>query len=95
MESRLSANVADLSDDQRRVLESLIGQELRPNQVLFWVVANPGQEPTSHDKAQSRAGLMDIFDKVDRRLAENGTTDEEMESAIDEAVKHVRSHPDE
>lgn len=95
MESKLSANVADLSDDQRRVLESLIGQELRPNQVLFWVVANPGQEPTSDDKARARTGLMGILEKVDRNLAEKGTTDEEMESAIDEAVKHVRSHPDE
>lgn len=95
MESKLSANVADLSDDQRRVLESLIGQELRPNQVLYWVVANPGQEPTSDEKARARAGLTKVFEKVDHNLAENGTTGEEMRSAIDEAVQHVRSHPDE
>jgi len=95
MQSKLSTNVVDLSDDQRTVLEALIGQQLRRDQVLYWLVASPGREPTSEEKAQSRSGLQAIFDKIDRRLVEQGTSPEEFASAVDEAVKHVRSQPDE
>ncbi|HEV7224477.1 MAG TPA: hypothetical protein VGN42_17345 [Pirellulales bacterium] len=95
MQSKLSTNVVDLSDDQRTVLETLIGQQLRRDQVLYWLVVSPGREPTSEEKAKARSGLQDIFDKVDRHLAEQGTSAEEFASAIDEAVKHVRSQPHE
>jgi hypothetical protein len=95
MQSKLSSNVADLSDDQRTVLESLIGQQLRNDQVLYWLVASPGREPTAGEKARARSGLQPILDKVDRHLAERGTSAEEFASAVDEAVRQVRSRPDE
>lgn len=95
MESKLSSNVADLSDDQRKLLESLIGQQLKRDQVLYWLVVSPGHEPTPTEKARARSGLQEIFDKVDRRLAEQGTSSEEFASAVDEAVQQVRSQPDE
>jgi hypothetical protein len=94
MESKLSSNVADLSDEQRRMLESLIGQELRRDQVLYWLVVSPGHEPSPTDKAQARAGLHKIFARVDRRFDEQGTSPDEFTAAVDEAVRHVRSQPD-
>ena len=93
MESKLSSNVADLSDEQRQLLESLIGQRLRSDQVLYWLVVSRGHEPTAADRAQSRAGLQAIFDKVDRHAADLGIGPEEFASAVDEAVRHVRSLP--
>ena len=93
MESKLSSNVADLSDEERQLLESLIGQQLRRDQVLYWLVVSPGHEPTTADKAQSRAGLQAIFNKVDRHVADQGISPEEFASAVDEAVRHVRSQP--
>lgn len=91
MQSKLSSNVADLSDDQRKVVESLIGHKLRREQVLYWLVVSPGREPTSAAKAESRSGLQELFEKVDRRFAEQGTTEEEFGMAVDEAVKRVAS----
>jgi len=93
MESKLSSNVADLSDEERRLLESLIGQQLRSDQVLYWLVVSPGQEPTPLDKTRSRAGMQAIFDKVDRNVSDQGISPEEFASAVDEAVRHVRSQP--
>jgi hypothetical protein len=93
MESKFSSNVADLSDDQRHVLESLIGQPLHRDQVLYWVVMSPGREPTAADKAQARAGLQAIFDKVDQHFIEQGISPDEFAAEVDEAVRHVRSQP--
>ncbi|HUY36836.1 MAG TPA: hypothetical protein VMV69_29220 [Pirellulales bacterium] len=93
MESKLSSNVADLSDDQRQLLELLIGQPLRRDQVLYWVVMSPGREPTTADKAQARAGLQAIFDKVDRHVVEQRISPDVFASAVDEAVRHVRWQP--
>ena len=93
MESKLSSSVADLSDEQRQLLESLIGRQLQPDQVLYWLVVSPGHHPTAADKARSRAGLQAIFDKVDRHVADQEISSEEFASAVDEAVRHVRSQP--
>jgi hypothetical protein len=90
MERKLSSNVADLSDEQRKTLETVLGQPLQRDQVLYWIVMSPGEEPTSADKAKARAGLQNIFQQVDRNMAANGTTPEEFNDAVDEAVQHVR-----
>jgi hypothetical protein len=95
MERRLSTNVADLSDEQRKLLESLIGLRLQPEQVLYWIVVNPGKEPTEADKAQSRAGLQELFAKADRHANEQGVSPDEFGAAVDEAEQHVRSRPEE
>jgi hypothetical protein len=95
MATKLSSNVADLSDEQRRTLEALIGQPLSRDQVLYWVVMSPGQEPAAADKARARNGLQELFANVDRRSAGDATTPEQFEAVVDEAVRHVRSQPGE
>jgi hypothetical protein len=95
MEMKLSSNVADLSDEQRQLLESLMGLRLQPEQVLYWVVVNPGKEPAEADKAQSRAGLQELFAKADRHADEQGASPDAFGAAVDEAVQHVRSRPEE
>jgi hypothetical protein len=95
MESKLSTNVADLSEDQRKLLESLIGQPLDAEEVVYWVVMRPGRTPTAADKARARAGMQELIAKADRHAQEQGTTAEEYGAAVDEAVRHVRSQSDE
>jgi hypothetical protein len=94
METKLSSNVADLSEDQRKLLESLIGQPLSAEEVVYWVVMRPGRPPAAADKARARTGMEALFAKTDQHAVEKGTTAEEFETAVDEVVQHVRSHPD-
>lgn len=94
METKLSSNVADLSEDQRKLLESLIGQPLSAEEVVYWVVMRPGRTPAAADKARARAGMQELFTQADQLAVEQGTTPEEFETAVDEAVRHVRSQPD-
>jgi hypothetical protein len=94
METKLSSSVADLSEDQRKLLESLIGQPLGADEVVYWVVMRPGRTPTTADKARALAGMQELFAKADRHFQEQGTTADEFDAAVDEAVRHVRSQPD-
>lgn len=95
MATNLSSNVADLSDEQRRVLESVIGCSLETNQVVHWLVTSPGRQPTAADRAAARTGLELIFSKVDRHLEQNQIDQTQWEAAVDEAVRYTRSQPDE
>jgi hypothetical protein len=89
-----SSNVADLSDEQRRVLESVIGQPLANDQVVYWSIATPVRTPSAADRARAIAGLEATFAKVRRNLDEKGVSQAEWEAAVDEAVQHVRSEHD-
>lgn len=39
--------VAELSDEQRRVLESVIGQSLEDDQVVHWSITTDGRQSTA------------------------------------------------
>lgn len=93
MGAKLSSSVADLSAEQRRVLESVIGQPLEDDQVLHWFLSRSGRQPTPRDKTIARAGLEGIFAKVDEHLAASGIREDQFNTAVDEAVDSCRSRP--
>lgn len=90
-----SSNVADLSDDQRRVLESVIGQPLHRDQVLHWAISTAGPQTAAEKRTAARDRLQDTFAKVRRHLDEKGVSQAEWDAAVDDAVQHVRSQHDE
>ena len=90
MTASISTRVADLSEEQRKTVESLIGQPLHSDQEVQWVVVSRGKVPTAEDKARARAGLERISAKVSRNLEEQGISPEEFGEVVDEAVRHVR-----
>lgn len=77
-----SSNVTDLSDEQRRVLESVIGQPLANDQVVHWSITTSRRQPTAADRARARSGLECIFEKVDRNLDEKGVSQAEWERSL-------------
>ena len=90
MVTKLSTSVAELTDEQRRVVESLTGLSLLPEQVVYWVVATPGLPPSSVAKAAARAGLQELFDKVDHHMSHEGVDPGEYFEAVDEAIADIR-----
>lgn len=85
-----SSNVADLSDEQRRVLESVIGQPLEDDQIVHWAITTAGRH-AAEEKAAARARLEGTFANVRRHLDEKGISQAEWQAAVNEAVQHVRS----
>ena len=90
-----SSKVADLSDEQRRVLESVIGQPLRRDQVLHWAITTAEPQTAAEEKAAARNRLQNTFAKVRRHLDEKGVSQAEWDAAVDDAVQHARSQHDE
>ena len=85
-------NVKDIEDDKRSVFEIVLGQKLRDNQQLFIRVITVGEEPPAaiRDAALERASQ--IAREGRANAAAQGITPEEVDAAIDEAVREHRRH---
>ena len=83
-------NVKDIQAGGRRWLEDVLGQHLQEHQQVFIMVLSPGRAPDEAARRQARAGLEATFRKTDAYAQEHGVTDEEIDSAVREAMDHVR-----
>ena len=85
--------VKDLSADQRLVIESLVGRPLRDDESLTIRPSHVLKEaPTGEERERLFAQYQDHLDKLAGRVTH--VSDDELEAAIDEAVKHVRHKPE-
>ncbi len=91
MENSSFNNVADLSHEQRLVVESIVGESLHPDDQLFLSVLHPGRQPTAEAKSRVREKLERLFAKSDARVDEIGISDDEADAIIDKAVHKVRA----
>ena len=93
METVPLSSAADLSLAQRQAIESIVGRTLESRDMVFVAIFRPGEEPAADVKAQARARLERIFEKVDRYGETSGIDPAAADAAIDEAVQDVRSRP--
>ena len=93
MSDMISLPVSDIPEPDRRSLENLIGHPLTSDQQVFVMVSSAGKVA---DDATRRAAVESIrrtLDKVDRHRAAHRIPDEEVDTAVDEAMSHVRPRP--
>lgn len=83
-------SVRDLEASGKRLLEGILGQQLRENQQVFIMVLSPGSEPDAAARQAGRAGLEATFRKTEAYAQQHGVSDEEIDAAIGEAMAHVR-----
>jgi hypothetical protein len=91
METTLFSNVADLSEEQRSAVESMVGRSLQSEDRVFLVVLRTDREPTPEAKARARAKLDQVFAKTDSYGREPGISADDANAAIDQAVREIRS----
>ena len=85
--------VKDLSADQRLAIESLVGRPLRDDESLTIRPSHILKEaPTGKEREHSFRQYQDHLDELARRVT--NVSDDEIEAAIDEAVRHVRHKPE-
>ena len=88
-------NARDLSPEQRRAVESLLGRALNDDEIVS-VRASKGSVVKSGLTGDARdAAFRDLFELIERTSKRvEGVPEEEIDAAINEAVDYVRHHPE-
>ena len=82
--------VVELSPDTRHAMETILGRSLREDEAISISVYKPA--PTGRAREDASRRLLDRVDETAKRV--QGLPDQEINDAIDEAVDHVRHHPE-
>jgi hypothetical protein len=82
-------SVKDMSDDQRLAVESLLGRQLRDEEkVSIRPIPVTKDAPHLSRRLEISEAMRDYFARVDEQRKD--VPDEEIEAAIDEALRHAR-----
>lgn len=83
-------NVNDLPPAEKEALEAVLGQPLAPDQQVFVMAYTPNAEPQEEVRDAARQNLQQTFAAVDEHAKASGTSPEEADAAIDEAMERIR-----
>ncbi|HUY35117.1 MAG TPA: hypothetical protein VMV69_20375 [Pirellulales bacterium] len=82
--------VTELPDNDKRWLEGLLGQSLECGQQVAIVVIKPDVVPDEATRRRAAAAINQVIAKAERNANAQGVSDEEIDAAIEEAMRHVR-----
>lgn len=89
MENIAIQKADELPSDARRAVEQVLGRALQHDEEVSIMALSPHEAPTGEARQALARQLEDRISKTAERVRD--VSAEEQESAIDEAVKHVRS----
>lgn len=90
MQNGALRKVAELSANARHAVESIVGRPLRDDEAIAVNVYKPAPTGAGRDEASRR--LRERIDKTAQKA--RGTSEAEIDAAMDEAVDHVRHDPE-
>lgn len=90
MQNGALCRVAELPADTRHAMESILGRPLHEDEAISVNVYKPA--PTGPARVDASRRLLERIDKTAQRV--QGVPEAEIDAAIDEAVDHVRHHPE-
>ena len=90
MSTIVSRNVDDLTETSRQGLEQLLGARLEAHQRVYVIVEAPLAGPAEPERRQAARRLQKVIDRAQANADAHGITDQEMDSAVDEAMAHIR-----
>jgi hypothetical protein len=86
----ITRDVTGLVDSDRQSLEHLLGTSLNSAQQVTILAFTPGQIPSDDVRTYAKGRIEHLLDKAAQYRATHGHSDEEVDSAIDEAMDDVR-----
>ena len=90
MQNGAVLRVAELALDARHAMESIIGRPLQEDEAIAVNVFNPA--PTGQARKEASWRLLERIDRTAQKA--RGIPEQEIDAAIDEAVDHIRHHPE-
>ncbi len=90
MEATVTKSVHEISADERRTLEGLLGLSLLPDQQVLVMVYDPDAVSDEIIRRRAAESIRQTWKRVDAHVAAEGISADEFDAAIDEAMQHVR-----
>jgi hypothetical protein len=90
MEATVTKSVHEISADERRTLEGLLGSSLLPEQQVLVMVYNPNAVSDEIIRRRAAESIRQTWKRVDAHVAAEGISADEFDAVIDEAMQHVR-----
>jgi hypothetical protein len=88
MPSLLIHRASELKTETRAALEAELGRSLQDDEEVSIMTFVPHAAPTGEARMEAAHKLQDHFYRIDQKLA--GASPEEVEEALDEAIRNVR-----
>ncbi len=81
----------ELPSEARRVVESVLGRVLKPDEEVSIMAFSPHDAPTGEARQKIARQLQDRITRTAESVRH--VPDDEQEAAIDDALNHVRANP--
>lgn len=91
MDTTTTRNVIDIPASDRQALEHLLGTPLEPQQRVMIFSYTPGKLPADDVRETARSQIERMIAANQQLAVNEGTTADESDAAIDDAMTHVRS----
>jgi len=88
MISDLIHKVSEMKPQMRAAVEAELGRSLRDDEEVSIMAFEPHPAPTGESRRDAARALQEHFNRIDQRT--NNIPDEEMEGALNEALRSVR-----
>src|SRR5208282_3092543 len=88
MPSLLIHRASELRTETRAALEAELGRSLQDDEEVSIMTFVPHAAPMGESRVQAGRNLQDHFNRIDQKL--KGTSPQETEEALDEAIRKVR-----
>jgi hypothetical protein len=90
MDSTITRNVNDIAAEERRALESLLGEELASDQQVFIAAYTPGIPPNDTARNLAASRLKQTIANNHALAVEQQVSPAEADAAVAEAVEAIR-----
>jgi len=90
MDTTTTRNVMDIPESERQALEHLLGAPLEPQHRVMIFSYTPGTLPSDDARQVARSQIEQMMIANQQLAVDQGTSSEESDSAIDEAMTKVR-----
>lgn len=88
----VNRTVESLKADEKRVLQTWLPEPLEDSAQLLVMVITSRETPDELARQQARSEMNSVFEKVDARVKASRISNSEIDTAVEEAMNHVRGH---
>jgi hypothetical protein len=93
MAANISRNAGEIPAGDKQSLENILGQPISSGERVY-IISFDASEPTEQQREQSAQQIESVLDSAKLHASKNGVTSNDIDSAVDEAMEHIRPRPD-